>query len=91
MNAEQALAGRAGGRIEARVEERDGRAVVTVDDNGRGLAALAEPPPADGDTLGIGLAVARSIAERSEGELTLAARADGQGCVATLSLPIALP
>ena len=93
MNAEQALASGTGARLGVTVAERDGRAEVTVADNGRGLPEGQSPenwPSAgDGDALGIGLAVSRAIAVRMGGQLAVTAPEAGQGCVATLSLPLA--
>lgn len=76
--------------------ESDGRVAVHVDDRGPGISPEVAPRLfASGFTTkeggsGIGLVVARSLAERLNGALSLANRAGG-GCRATLLLPVREP
>jgi signal transduction histidine kinase len=83
-----------GGTVEVRAALCDGgRAEIAVLDGGAGLApAVAGRLFTPGLTTkergsGLGLVVARSIAEQHGGALTLANRPAG-GCVATLTLPL---
>ncbi len=85
---------REGGRIELEIAPREDASVeIRVRDSGPGLAPeVAEQLFTPGLTTkeagsGIGLVVARSIAQQHGGDLTLAGRAEG-GCVATLTLPL---
>jgi C4-dicarboxylate-specific signal transduction histidine kinase len=83
-------------QIVATVEERQGRAVVEVSDNGRDLtqeeAQHAFEPffrsSVRGFGVGVGLGVARSVAVTLGGEVALSPR-DGGGAVITMKLPIA--
>ena len=82
-----------GGRIEIRTEQREGFVDISVTDNGRGLAASqlesifelfvqgdnSEAPHESG--LGIGLTLARSLAERHGG--TISAHSPGPGLGST--------
>ena len=96
INAEQALAGRPGGRIGFRITDTDGHAALAIEDNGPGMSAEAErrlfqaeqsgTDPHGG--LGIGLCVSRTLAGQNRGTLAFAP-APGGGCVFTLSLPSA--
>jgi C4-dicarboxylate-specific signal transduction histidine kinase len=96
INAEQALAGRPGGRIGFRMTDTAGRASLAIEDNGPGVSAeagrrLFQPEQIGTDPhggLGIGLCVSRTLAERNGGTLAFAPGPDG-GCVFTLSLPSA--
>jgi signal transduction histidine kinase/ActR/RegA family two-component response regulator len=89
-----------GGKIEVRAKANDGMVALTIRDNGVGiephvlsrvfdLFAQAEQPSdrAQGG-LGLGLSIARSLAELHDG--TLHARSDGAGCGSefTLELPL---
>lgn len=81
-----------GGGVEVGWEVRDRRLVLNVDDEGPGLAATTNlfvpfftTKPAGS---GIGLALARQIAEAHAGTLTLENRVAGSGCQARLVLPI---
>ena len=96
MNAEQALAGKAGGRIVLSLQESATGVALTVADNGPGVPpeladrlftpfVTTHPSP---DTHGLGLAAARAIAQRHGGAVTLDSSADG--CKATVSLPAAV-
>jgi PAS domain S-box-containing protein len=83
-------------RIVVSVEERSGAIVLEVSDNGRDLsteeARRAFDPffrsPSRGAGVGVGLAVARSVAATMGGEVTLAPRSGG-GAVITMRLPFA--
>ena len=94
INAEQALAGRPGGRIAVRITLRDEQVLLAIADNGPGLSAeverrlfvLESPTLAPFGGLGIGLTVSRDLAERQGGTLTFAP-APGGGCTFTLALP----
>lgn len=93
MNAEQAVQGRADGRIRVEVTAAADTAQVVVSDNGAGVepamqARLFEPfattrPVAD--AVGLGLTAARLIARAHGGDLTVATA--GPGCRVTLTLP----
>jgi signal transduction histidine kinase len=92
---------REGGDLAVELELVDGRAMIRVIDSGVGIApaqlgrvfemfARVERPSSSGnDGLGIGLALARKLAEMHDGELTAASPGVGQGSVFTLSLPAA--
>lgn len=95
VNAEQALAGRKGGTIHVTVREGDGQVSLRVADNGPGLdAATAErifapfftSRPRE-DASGLGLAVAKLVAEQHGGTLRLAHQTDS--CCFELCLPSA--
>jgi len=93
VNAERALEDRPGGTIALKVGGDAAMGTVAVEDSGPGLPAdrrdgdvfASRLDGADG-RLGVGLAVARRLAEKHGGALTYAPRA-GSGCVFTLSLP----
>ena len=82
------------GRITVSVHQRDGMAVIEVEDDGVGL------PQADRERLtepyvthkpkgtGLGLAIVKKIMEDHHGRLELEDRAAGPGAVATLALPL---
>ena len=95
VNAEQALAGRQAGTIVVDVERQEGWVQVCVADNGPGVApeiaaTMFDPfvttRPRD-EASGIGLTVAREIAERHGGELKYEARTPGAAFV--LRIPAA--
>ncbi|MBD8871327.1 histidine kinase [Rhodanobacter sp. DHB23] len=81
------------GGVRLRCRREGERAVIEVEDDGPG------PPPSDNLFVpffttkpggsGIGLALARQIAEAHEGGVTLAAREDARGALARLWLPLA--
>jgi C4-dicarboxylate-specific signal transduction histidine kinase len=84
-NAEQALAGRPAGHIVVRASQEAGMACVTVEDNGPGVPAhlatdvfapfvTSRPRP---DSVGLGLPVAKAIAEAHGGTLTVEPRERG--------------
>ena len=93
VNAEQALSGRSGGAIRVELEEPSGSVVLRVSDNGPGVEAahandIFDPffttRPRD-EASGLGLTVARLVAEQHGGTLSLEAR-DVGACFA-LRLP----
>jgi two-component system nitrogen regulation sensor histidine kinase NtrY len=77
------------GRVVVRVTESDGRVMVIVEDNGKGLPAdnrdrLTEPyVTTRSKGTGLGLAIVKKIMEDHGGELTLADRPEG-GAIVTL-------
>uniref|UniRef100_UPI00352523CC sensor histidine kinase n=1 Tax=Salmonella enterica TaxID=28901 RepID=UPI00352523CC len=86
----------AGGNVVVSVEAADGRAVISVTDDGRGLSEderrqvferfyRADPDDHTGGT-GVGLTIARSIARAHGGDLQV--RSDGRGCGATFLLTL---
>ncbi len=89
-----------GGQIALKADRRDGRVVVQVEDNGIGIAEtdLAHVfelySQADRNLhmaqggLGIGLALARQLAELHGGHLAADSRGRGLGSVFTIDLPI---
>ncbi len=90
LNAEQALAGRPGGAITARLEQDGEAVVVVIQDNGPGLPPdLADPFAAFTTTraaaAGLGLFAARALAARNGAALELRSR-PGEGTTATLRL-----
>lgn len=95
VNAEQSLAGQAGGAIRVEMSLPEGWVVLRVSDNGRGVDPaiadrLFEPfvtTRARDESSGLGLFVARHIAEQHGGTLTIEAAQPG-ACFA-LRLPAA--
>ena len=95
VNAEQALAGQQGGTIRVEMELPEGWVVVRVSDNGKGVDPaiadrLFEPfttTKSRDESSGLGLYVARQIAQQHGGTLTLESAAAG-ACFA-LRLPSA--
>jgi len=85
----------AGSTVTVAVSCVQDQATVTVADQGPGLSDEAasrafEPFWTTHDKgSGLGLAVSRRIARQHGGELDLVNRADGPGCAATLTLPLA--
>lgn len=94
VNAEQALAGRAGATLAVRISADAGGVAVSVEDNGPGLradqtASVFTWPPAPvlaPGCLGLGLFVSAALAARDGGTLTYAPGPEG-GAVVRLSLP----
>jgi C4-dicarboxylate-specific signal transduction histidine kinase len=93
INAEQALAGQAGGTIRLQMQLPDGWVVLRVSDNGPGVDPaiadrLFEPfatTRARDESCGLGLCVARALTERHGGTLTVE-KSDAGACFA-LRLP----
>src|SRR4051812_14272247 len=92
INAEQALAQNSRGRLALSVRGEDGRVTLSVDDDGPGVPAeiatgLFTPQPCAGDgRLGIGLSVARRLAQRYGGDVTHEQRS-APGARFTLTIP----
>jgi signal transduction histidine kinase len=90
----------AGGRIEVALTSVPGEAIVVVEDTGEGIAAELIPYIFErfrqGDAsvtrrhggLGLGLAIARHLAEAHGGSLTGASDGPGRGARFTLRLPL---
>lgn len=100
VNAEQAMTGRTtDGRLTLAIGQSDGRAWLTVDDNGPGLDPASVVGQAPGDSppgtlrlgannrLGLGLRVARRIVTRLGGTLTVEAAPGGNGTRVRIALP----
>lgn len=95
QNSADALDGREGGVIRLSLEAEAGRAVLTVADNGPGIAAELRASIFDpffttkpvGRGTGLGLSISHKIAEEHGGSLTLAE--GGPGAVFRLDLPLA--
>ncbi|HVY06583.1 MAG TPA: ATP-binding protein, partial [Burkholderiales bacterium] len=91
---------RSGGRIRVEARQLDGMAVVRVRDNGAGIAARdidrifemfgrgERKPSQEQEGLGIGLAIARRLAEMHGGTLVAASEGPGRGSEFTLSIPL---
>jgi K+-sensing histidine kinase KdpD/ActR/RegA family two-component response regulator len=92
-----------GGHVRVELEVRDGRALVQVRDDGRGvasheLARLLEPfrsgkdRPERGERgLGLGLAIANYIVREHRGSLKVESPGPGRGTTTTIELPLAEP
>src|SRR3954465_15424551 len=90
-----------GGRISVRARREDGHGIITVRDTGRGIDpqvmerifdmfVQGRPPPGRvGGGLGIGLALARRIAELHGGTLEAKSEGENKGSEFTLRLPLA--
>lgn len=86
-----------GGDISLVLVQEDGEAVVTVRDNGVGMAPELLPrvfdlyvqadPSSSNDGLGLGLPLVRSLVERHRGCVTAASRGIGMGSEFTVRLP----
>lgn len=92
VNAEQALAQKGAGRIALTLDNAGGQVTLAVEDDGPGIDSGNVPRlfvpgavPSYG-RLGIGLAVAKQLAEKYGGSLDYSSRTGG-GCRFTLSLP----
>ena len=89
-----------GGRIALRLEAADGSVMISVSDNGRGIApgeleGIFELFKQGGDDtphesgLGIGLTLARSLSEMHGGTLDACSSGPGQGSTFTFRMPVA--
>jgi signal transduction histidine kinase len=89
----------AGNRVEVEVRRTDKAAVITVQDEGQGIpegyldkvfARFVQVPGIDGRErgTGIGLTIARSVAELHNGTISARNR-DGGGCAFEVTLPLA--
>ncbi|MEW5986745.1 MAG: HAMP domain-containing sensor histidine kinase [Chloroflexota bacterium] len=85
-----------GGAIQVRLAVVDQQAVITVDDNGPGIAADEQPlifnrfyrgRHQNGEGSGLGLAIAQEIVKLHQGEITCTSQA-GQGSVFRIKLPV---
>ena len=94
-NAAQALSERGqGGTIRIATERRDGRAVITIADDGPGIPAALLPRIFDpffttkdvGQGSGLGLSIVHGIVERHGGTITVESTV-GRGTIFTVSLP----
>jgi two-component system, OmpR family, sensor kinase len=84
-----------GGTVDLLVEQRERSAVIHVVDTGRGIPDEALPrlfdrffraaPEVEGN--GLGLAIAKAIADRHGFHLAIANRSGGVGTIATLTIP----
>jgi signal transduction histidine kinase len=87
----------AGGSVTVRLERRESRAHIEVRDTGIGISpdALADVLGAFGERggspKGLGLAIARQIAELHDGRIGAESEGDGRGSVFTLELPLDAP
>ncbi len=89
--------GRDGGTVTVCAVAHEGRAEVSIADDGTGIAGdeaarifdrFFRGRAAQGAGTGLGLSIARAIAHAQDGEVTLANRPSG-GCIAIVSLPLA--
>ncbi|KAB2911192.1 MAG: response regulator, partial [Kofleriaceae bacterium] len=88
-----------GGTIRVTLTQEDGRALIQVIDSGVGLAPedhdqifqmftrIDRPAPSNERGLGVGLALARSLAEMHSGTLSVESAGPGHGATFTLALP----
>ncbi len=94
-NAAEAMRDTQGGRIEVRTWSEEGRVVVEVRDEGKGLGGVDRDQlfrpfyTTKADGTGLGLAISRSALDAMSGKLSLQPRADGPGAVARVELPMA--
>lgn len=92
INAEQALAGRPGGRIRIRLDRSDGSVRIAVADNGPGMAPETQRRAVEPffttrtEGVGLGLPVAASLAAQQGGSLRLERSPEG-GVTAIVTLP----
>jgi C4-dicarboxylate-specific signal transduction histidine kinase len=94
-NAAEAMRDTRGGRIEVRTWSEEGRVVVEVRDEGKGLGEVDSDQlfrpfyTTKADGTGLGLAISRSALDGMRGKLSLQPRPDGPGAVARVELPMA--
>jgi signal transduction histidine kinase len=96
FNAADAIGDRhaAGGRIRVATRAADGRLVLTLADNGTGIAAdllervFDEFYTTKPNGTGVGLAVSRHLIRQAGGDITVTSR-PGEGSVFSVSLPLA--
>jgi signal transduction histidine kinase len=90
--------GREGGRVTIQLVRRDGAVVLSVTDDGPGIAESdrsrifdrfyrGEKPP-DAQGTGLGLAIVKQAAARMDGKLQLTGGFDGRGCCFSLEIPV---
>jgi signal transduction histidine kinase len=85
---------RPGGSVTVRLERRESRARVEVRDTGIGISPDALPDvlgafgESPGTRNGLGLAIARQIAELHDGRIGAESGGDGRGSTFTLELPL---
>lgn len=89
-----------GGRVEIRIEARENAAVISVKDTGRGISAEALPNVfrqfSQGDVdmekshagLGLGLSIAKILAERHGGSIRAESGGIGSGSKFTVEIPL---
>jgi two-component system, OmpR family, sensor histidine kinase QseC len=93
--------GRDGGRVTIKLVRRDAAVVLSVTDDGPGIAESdrsriferfyrGEKPP-DAQGTGLGLAIVKRAAARMEGELQLTGGFEGRGCCFSLDIPVGNP
>ncbi|WP_224373126.1 sensor histidine kinase [Hyalangium versicolor] len=93
-NAADAMRERPGGRIEVVARSEEGRVVIEVRDEGKGLGEVDREQlfrpfyTTKTEGTGLGLAISRSAIEAAGGRLSLAPREDKAGAVARVVLPV---
>lgn len=96
QNAQQAIGDRPGGRVQVRLSREQEKVVLTVSDNGPGIAPemrgrLFEPyATTKAEGTGLGLAIVERIVVEHGGEIT-AGDAPGGGALFTVKLPLSGP
>jgi signal transduction histidine kinase len=86
-----------GGTVRVRLEKREGRARLEVEDTGVGIPAgdlaqlLLSFEKRGSVPTGLGLAIARCIAELHHGQMTGASAGEGQGSLFALEVPLDAP
>ncbi len=86
-----------GGSVTVRLERREGRARIEVRDTGVGIPRDSLPAVLGGfreggsPHSGLGLAIARQIAELHEGRIAAESEGEGRGSVFTIELPVDAP
>jgi len=85
-----------GGSVTVRLERRESRARIEVRDTGVGIPRDSLPVVLGGfregsGSHGLGLAIARQIAELHDGRISAESEGDGRGAVFTIELPVDSP